>query len=62
VQEVDTSNKSSTEKIQDLLKKMMAEPKIPEHEYKDKFSSPPEKVPKRRKVAKMSKSEIIGKL
>ncbi|XP_075976390.1 mitochondrial ribosomal protein S31 [Anticarsia gemmatalis] len=42
------ASESSTEKIQELLKLMMSEPKIKESEYKDKFTTAPN-VPRRRK-------------
>lgn len=42
------SSQSSTEKIQELLKLMMAEPKIKESDYKDMFTTAPD-IPRRRK-------------
>ncbi|CAH0592840.1 unnamed protein product [Chrysodeixis includens] len=43
-----TSDKASTEKIQELLKLMMAEPKIKESDYKHQFATAPV-IPRRRK-------------
>lgn len=45
----DTKSESSTEKIQALLKSMLAEPKITESEYREKFTTAPDrpKKPKR---------------
>lgn len=48
---------NATEKIQELLKSMMAEPKISETEYRQKFATAPE-VPRRRK----QKDEISVKM
>lgn len=42
------SEKAATEKIQELLKLMMAEPKIKESDYKDQFATAPV-IPRRRK-------------
>lgn len=54
---------SDTEKIQELLKKMMTEPKISEQEYTEKFATAPE-IPRRRKQDLDEievKTEKIGK-
>lgn len=55
---------SDTEKIQELLKKMMAEPKISEKEYREKFATAPE-IPRKRKQKPDEievKTEKIGKI
>lgn len=51
---------SSTEKIQELLKLMMAEPKIKESEYKEKFVTAPQIDRKRRTEKVEVTTEKIG--
>lgn len=51
------SSENATEKIQQLLKSMLAEPKISEKEYAEKFATAPD--PRRKKEVK--KIENIGK-
>lgn len=54
-------NDSNTEKIQELLKLMMAEPKISEEEYRKKFATAPD-IPRRKKSDDVEvKKEKIGK-
>ncbi|CAH2050805.1 unnamed protein product, partial [Iphiclides podalirius] len=48
VQTETSKSESSTEKIQELLKSMMAAPKINETEYKEKFTTAPE-IPRQKK-------------
>lgn len=61
--EAPTTKKSSdnaTEKIQELLKSMLAEPKISEKEYAEKFTTAPDH--RRKKNVLETKSEKIGKV
>ncbi|XP_060805397.1 small ribosomal subunit protein mS31 [Amyelois transitella] len=47
-QDVNKKKDENTEKIQELLKSMMAQPKISESEYREKFATAPD-IPRRRK-------------